>query len=94
MLEMKDINSKDNLNITGDIMRQRIFLPLLLVLSATAFSASSMAASDTKAPPDNSKNASRLPPFPAALIYQSQEWCHKYPPGTYRPPFFCEICQC
>ncbi|WP_283160755.1 PagK family vesicle-borne virulence factor, partial [Salmonella enterica] len=29
-------------------MRHRIFLPLLLVLSATAFSASAMAASDSK----------------------------------------------
>ncbi|EBS3593899.1 hypothetical protein OK20_004738, partial [Salmonella enterica subsp. enterica serovar Thompson] len=28
-------------------MRHRIFFPLLLVLSATAFSASAMAASDT-----------------------------------------------
>ncbi|EKI6062009.1 hypothetical protein PF307_002857, partial [Salmonella enterica] len=42
-------------------MRHRIFLPLLLVLSATAFSASAMADSDTKAPPDNSKNSSGLP---------------------------------
>ncbi|ENT3364426.1 MULTISPECIES: PagK family vesicle-borne virulence factor [Salmonella] len=31
-------------------MRHRIFSPLLLVLSATAFSASAMAASDTKPP--------------------------------------------
>ncbi|EBQ1693930.1 hypothetical protein AXN64_21270, partial [Salmonella enterica subsp. enterica] len=29
-------------------MRHRIFFPLLLVLSATAFSASAMAASDSK----------------------------------------------
>ncbi|WP_303245234.1 PagK family vesicle-borne virulence factor, partial [Salmonella enterica] len=29
-------------------MRHRIFLPLLLVLSATAFSASAMAASDSR----------------------------------------------
>ncbi|ASG17224.1 PagK family vesicle-borne virulence factor [Salmonella enterica] len=31
-------------------MRHRIFLPLLLVLSATAFSASAMAASDSPPP--------------------------------------------
>nr|WP_119023775.1 PagK family vesicle-borne virulence factor [Salmonella enterica] len=36
-------------------MRHRIFLPLLLVLSATAFSASAMAASDSPPPPDNTK---------------------------------------
>ncbi|WP_071990454.1 PagK family vesicle-borne virulence factor [Salmonella enterica] len=40
-------------------MRHRIFLPLLLVLSATAFSASAMAASDSPPPPDNTKHASR-----------------------------------
>ncbi|EBV2191478.1 TPA: PagK family vesicle-borne virulence factor [Salmonella enterica] len=32
-------------------MRHRIFFPLLLVLSATAFSASAMAASDSPPPP-------------------------------------------
>ncbi|HGJ4365576.1 TPA: PagK family vesicle-borne virulence factor [Salmonella enterica subsp. enterica serovar Thompson] len=35
---------------TGEIMKNRIFLPLLLVLSATAFSASAMAASDSPPP--------------------------------------------
>ncbi|MGH2339669.1 PagK family vesicle-borne virulence factor [Salmonella enterica subsp. enterica serovar Paratyphi A] len=50
-------------------MRHRIFFPLLLVLSATAFSASAMAASDTKPPPDNTKSASSgLPPIPAHLF--------------------------
>ncbi|EDY4903387.1 hypothetical protein GPM59_003233 [Salmonella enterica] len=76
-------------------MRHRIFLPLFLVLSATAFSASAMAASDTKAPPPaNSKNAGGFPPFPAALIHQNEEWCKKYPPTVMRPDFYCQVCQC
>ncbi|MEA7707865.1 PagK family vesicle-borne virulence factor, partial [Salmonella enterica subsp. enterica serovar Cerro] len=37
-------------------MRHCVFFPLLLVLSATAFSASAMAASDSKPPPDNTKH--------------------------------------
>ncbi|WP_080243966.1 PagK family vesicle-borne virulence factor [Salmonella enterica] len=37
-------------------MRHRIFLPLLLVLSATAFSASAMAASDSTPPPQIIQN--------------------------------------
>ncbi|EBV3278574.1 hypothetical protein DOH34_15230 [Salmonella enterica subsp. enterica serovar Wangata] len=75
-------------------MRHRIFLPLFLVLSATAFSASAMAASDTKAPPANSKNARGFPSFPAAFIHENQEWCNRYPPEEMRPPYFCQICQC
>ncbi|HFD9494154.1 PagK family vesicle-borne virulence factor [Salmonella enterica] len=39
-------------------MRHRIFSPLLLVLSATAFSTSAIAASDSKPPPDNTKHSS------------------------------------
>ncbi|EOF5434602.1 PagK family vesicle-borne virulence factor, partial [Salmonella enterica] len=34
-------------------MRHRIFFPLLLVLSATAFSASAMTTSDSKTSPGN-----------------------------------------
>ncbi|EEN1040792.1 TPA: PagK family vesicle-borne virulence factor [Salmonella enterica] len=52
---------------TGDIMRYRIFL-LLLVLSATAFSASAMAASETKVPPKSDDIPQPvLPPMP--------KWC-------------------
>ncbi|ECP4205881.1 hypothetical protein G9Z11_004503, partial [Salmonella enterica] len=68
-------------------MRHRIFFPLLLVLSATAFSASAMAASDSKPPPDNTKHySSGLPPIPWALIGMSQEWCNQYPPDILKPP--------
>ncbi|WP_253912683.1 PagK family vesicle-borne virulence factor [Salmonella bongori] len=50
-------------------MRHRIFLPLFLVLSATAFSASAMAASDSLPPPDNTKHSSSgWPPIPAPFI--------------------------
>ncbi|EJT9341120.1 hypothetical protein AB1D72_004177 [Salmonella enterica subsp. enterica serovar Carswell] len=76
-------------------MRHRIFFPLLLVLSATAFSASAMAASDSKPPPDNTKHySSGLPPIPWALIGMSQEWCNQYPPDTLKPPDWCQICRC
>ncbi|EAX2311620.1 hypothetical protein AKL98_17755, partial [Salmonella enterica] len=73
----------------------RIFFPLLLVLSATAFSASAMAASDSKPPPDNTKHySSGLPPIPWALIGMSQEWCNQYPPNILKPPDWCQICRC
>ncbi|EAN1940866.1 hypothetical protein D9B33_00590 [Salmonella enterica] len=76
-------------------MRHRIFFPLLLVLSATAFSASAMAASDSKPPPDNTKHySSGLPPIPWALIGMSQEWCNQYPPNILKPPDWCQICRC
>ncbi|EAA7714851.1 hypothetical protein FOE19_21595 [Salmonella enterica] len=76
-------------------MRHRIFFPLLLVLSATAFSASAMAASDSKPPPDNTKHySSGLPPIPWALIGMSQEWCDQYPPDILKPPDWCQICRC
>ncbi|ECZ1076225.1 hypothetical protein F7348_20975, partial [Salmonella enterica] len=72
-----------------------IFFPLLLVLSATAFSASAMAASDSKPPPDNTKHySSGLPPIPWALIGMSQEWCDQYPPDILKPPDWCQICRC
>ncbi|EBZ1040120.1 hypothetical protein D7O34_14390 [Salmonella enterica subsp. enterica serovar Agama] len=82
--------------LTGDIMKhvKNVFLVLAFALSAAAFSASAMAASDTKAPPANSKNARGFPSFPAALIHENQEWCKKYPPGEMRPPDFCQMCQC
>ncbi|WP_071990584.1 PagK family vesicle-borne virulence factor [Salmonella enterica] len=52
-------------------MRHRVFFPLLLVLSATAFSASAMAASDSPPPPDNTKHASRgWPPAPEENPHQ------------------------
>ncbi|EJP8814985.1 hypothetical protein NZC26_003172 [Salmonella enterica] len=76
-------------------MRHRIFFPLLLVLSATAFSASAMAASDSKPPPDNTKHySSGLPTIPWALIGMSQEWCDQYPPDILKPPDWCQICRC
>ncbi|EEI2804664.1 hypothetical protein NRN51_004765 [Salmonella enterica] len=76
-------------------MRHRIFFPLLLVLSATVFSASAMAASDSKPPPDNTKHySSGLPPIPWALIGMSQEWCDQYPPDILKPPDWCQICRC
>ncbi|ECE9021546.1 hypothetical protein EWC90_03415 [Salmonella enterica subsp. enterica serovar Manhattan] len=76
-------------------MRHRIFFPLLLVLSATAFLASAMAASDSKPPPDNTKHySSGLPPIPWALIGMSQEWCNQYPPDILKPPDWCQICRC
>ncbi|ECR8532401.1 hypothetical protein F2D84_23070 [Salmonella enterica] len=76
-------------------MRHRIFFPLLLVLSATAFSASAMAASDSKPPPDNTKHySSGLPLIPWALIGMSQEWCNQYPPDILKPPDWCQICRC
>ncbi|WP_309064182.1 PagK family vesicle-borne virulence factor [Salmonella enterica] len=54
---------------TDDIMRHRIFLPLLLVLSATTFSASAMVASDSKPPPDNTKYAFGGWPNPEFYLY-------------------------
>ncbi|EAB9843818.1 PagK family vesicle-borne virulence factor [Salmonella enterica] len=76
-------------------MRHRIFFPLLLVLSATAFSASAMAASDSKPPPDNTKHSSSgLSQIPWALIGMSQEWCNQYPPDILKPMDWCQICRC
>ncbi|HGK5598253.1 TPA: PagK family vesicle-borne virulence factor, partial [Salmonella enterica subsp. enterica serovar Kentucky] len=78
---------------TGDIMRHRVFFPLLLVLSATAFSASAMAASDSKPPPDNTKHASRgWPSGPEAFIHP--EWCEHWPAGEMKPPGWCQVCGC
>lgn len=78
---------------TGEIMKNRIFLPLLLVLSATAFSASAMAASDSKPPPDNTKHSySGWPPLPAPFI--RPPFCDKWPDDILKPPDFCDICGC
>ncbi|EAO6084504.1 hypothetical protein GVX01_003909, partial [Salmonella enterica] len=75
------------------IMRYRIFFPLLLVLSATAFSASAMAASDSKPPPDNTKHASSgWPPIPASLI--RPPWCDNWPSDIEKPDFWCQVCGC
>ncbi|EDQ7941841.1 hypothetical protein CE841_004708 [Salmonella enterica] len=72
-------------------MRHRIFFPLLLVLSATAFSASAMAASDSKPPPDNTKHSSSgWPPIPAPFI--RPPWCDKWPPDILKPPDWYQIC--
>ncbi|EAX5650774.1 hypothetical protein BBY84_11895 [Salmonella enterica] len=78
---------------TGEIMKNRIFLPLLLVLSATAFSASAMAASDSKPPPDNTKHSySGWPPLPAPFI--RPPFCDNWPPDILKPPDWCQICGC
>ncbi|EBV5501118.1 hypothetical protein RRV04_004288 [Salmonella enterica subsp. enterica serovar Ohio] len=74
-------------------MRHRIFLPLLLVLSATAFSASAMAASDSKPPPDNTKHVfGGWPSGPESFIRPS--WCDHYPAGDVTPPGWCDVCGC
>ncbi|EBK6280392.1 hypothetical protein G9618_002235 [Salmonella enterica] len=73
-------------------MRHRIFFPLLLVLSATAFSASAMAASDSP-PPDNTKHSSSSwPPMPAPYI--RPPWCDKWPQDIEKPLEWCQICGC
>lgn len=74
-------------------MKNRIFLPLLLVLSATAFSASVMAASDSPHPPNNKKHSSSGgPPIPAQLI--RPQWCDNWPPDITKPGDWCQICGC
>ncbi|EQB6705025.1 PagK family vesicle-borne virulence factor [Salmonella enterica subsp. enterica] len=74
-------------------MRHRIFLPLLLVLSATAFSASAMAASDSPPPPDNTKHASAgWPSGPASWVHPP--WCDNWPSDIDLPPNWCEVCGC
>ncbi|WP_432761113.1 PagK family vesicle-borne virulence factor [Salmonella enterica] len=74
-------------------MRHRIFFPLLLVLSATAFSASAMAASDSKPPPDNTKHSSRgWPSGPEAWVHPP--WCDTWPSDIEKPPEWCQICGC
>ncbi|EAA7351967.1 hypothetical protein QE68_002155 [Salmonella enterica subsp. enterica] len=74
-------------------MRHRIFLPLLLVLSATAFSASAMAASDSPPPPDNTKHASGgWPPDPESWVHPG--WCRNWPPDISKPDNWCEVCGC
>ncbi|HGJ2824520.1 TPA: hypothetical protein ACJWY9_004752, partial [Salmonella enterica subsp. enterica serovar Agona] len=77
---------------TGDIMRHRVFFPLLLVLSATAFSASAMAASDSKPPPDNTKHAFGGWPNPESLVHPG--WCDHWPEGELKPPGWCDVCGC
>ncbi|EBX5568528.1 hypothetical protein DSN37_00055 [Salmonella enterica subsp. enterica serovar Kuessel] len=74
-------------------MRHRIFLPLLLVLSATAFSASAMAASDSPPQPDNTKHTSGgWPSGPVTLI--RPKWCDSWPSDIEKPSDWCQICGC
>ncbi|EBR8491868.1 hypothetical protein DKJ00_21430 [Salmonella enterica subsp. enterica serovar Typhimurium] len=74
-------------------MRHRIFFPLLLVLSATAFSASAMAASDSTPLPDNTKHSSSgWPPIPAQFI--RPPWCDNWPSDITKPEEWCQICGC
>ncbi|ASG75956.1 hypothetical protein AH448_19155 [Salmonella enterica subsp. diarizonae] len=64
-------------------MINRIFLPLFLLPLAIAFSASAIAASDIKSPPDN-----KYPPHPFA------PWCENWPPDIGKPPEWYQICGC
>ncbi|HFD8847566.1 TPA: PagK family vesicle-borne virulence factor [Salmonella enterica] len=74
-------------------MRHRIFFPLLLVLSATAFSASAMAASDSKSPSDNTQHSSSgWPPLPPTFI--RPPWCDHWPSDILKPDFWCQVCGC
>ncbi|EAA2771997.1 hypothetical protein MD176_003129 [Salmonella enterica] len=50
---------------------------------AIAFSASAIAASDIKSPPDN-----KYPPHPFA------PWCENWPPDIGKPPEWYQICGC
>ncbi|EAW1044394.1 hypothetical protein ZD92_13740 [Salmonella enterica subsp. enterica] len=76
-------------------MKHRIFFPLLLVLSAAAFSTSVMAASDSKTSPGNTKSApggsldiSEVPdPFA-----QRPKWCDNWPEDILKPPYFYQVC--
>ncbi|EIW3007824.1 hypothetical protein MB897_004642 [Salmonella enterica] len=74
-------------------MKNSIFLPLLLVLSATTFSALAMAASDSKPAPDNTKHSSSgWPPMPAPYI--RPPWCDNWPSDIAKPEEWCQICGC
>ncbi|UJL40530.1 hypothetical protein JRY29_22915 [Salmonella enterica subsp. enterica serovar Kentucky] len=66
--------------------------PLLLVLSATAFSASAMAASDSK-PHQIIQNT---PPVAGrqAEAFIHPEWCEHWPAGEMKPPGWCQVCGC
>ncbi|EBV3453074.1 hypothetical protein DOC36_18835 [Salmonella enterica subsp. enterica serovar Typhimurium] len=67
-------------------MRHRIFFPLLLVLSATAFSASAMAASETKAPPKSDD-------LPHPVLPEMPKWCKDLlDSGVMLPPDFYKMC--
>ncbi|EBR4143628.1 hypothetical protein LDR49_004296 [Salmonella enterica] len=76
-------------------MRHRIFLPLLLVLSATAFSASAMAASDSKTSPGNTKSAPGgsldISEVPDPFI-QRPSWCDNWPSDQLKPLYFYQVC--
>ncbi|HCL5345027.1 TPA: hypothetical protein N2G31_003030 [Salmonella enterica] len=75
-------------------MKNYILLPLLMVLSATVFSASAVAASDSP-PPDNTKMySSGWPEMPWTLIGMNQEWCKQYPPDIQKPEEWCQLCRC
>ncbi|EDP8627744.1 hypothetical protein G6D98_001819 [Salmonella bongori] len=74
-------------------MKNRILLPLLLLLSATAFSASAMAASDTKDSHEAPKSGSGWS-GPASLIHQTPDWCKHWPSDIVKPPFWCQMCIC
>ncbi|HAU6708977.1 TPA: hypothetical protein JEL57_001234 [Salmonella enterica subsp. enterica serovar Casablanca] len=74
-------------------MKHRIFFPLFLVLSATTFSASAMATSDSTPPSDNTKHSSSgFPPPPAPYI--RPPWCNNWPSDILKPDFWCQVCGC
>lgn len=78
-------------------MRHRIFFPLFLVLSATAFSASAMATSDSKTSPGNTKST----PGGGLDISISEvtnpfshrpQWCNNWPSDLPKPEYFYQVC--
>ncbi|ECL4591377.1 TPA_asm: hypothetical protein G4G45_000002 [Salmonella enterica subsp. enterica serovar Sandiego] len=78
-------------------MRHRIFFPLLLVLSATAFSASAMATSDSKTSPGNTKSAPGGGldiPFSEVKdpFSHRPQWCNNWPSDQPEPEYFYQIC--
>ncbi|ELF3606051.1 hypothetical protein RNE51_002682 [Salmonella enterica] len=76
-------------------MKHRIFFPLLLVLSATAFSTSVMAASDSKTPPGNTKSTPGggfdIKQIPNPFAHRP-EWCNNWPSDQLKPPYFYQVC--
>ncbi|EAX4120862.1 hypothetical protein AGL38_003410 [Salmonella enterica subsp. enterica] len=76
-------------------MRHRIFFPLLLVLSATAFSASAMTTSDSKTSPGNTTSTPGgdfdISKIPNPFAYRPK-WCDNWPEDKLKPPYFYQVC--
>ncbi|HFZ9111202.1 TPA: PagK family vesicle-borne virulence factor, partial [Salmonella enterica subsp. diarizonae serovar 50:k:z35] len=74
--------------LTGDIMKyvKNIFLILVFALSATAFSTSAMAASETKSPPKSDD-------LPQPNLPEMPKWCKKLlESGGLLPSDFYKLC--